>query len=328
MSRLGSGNLPTLWIESDGSGPQLAQSKRHDIGCLAHGRPWIAGALSEKAWIWISKRVIRNAAKHTQDRIPAHIYDGRMSLVRLYAEAVKATYLWPRVVLEGRMADLSLSFTELTQLVQESSKTISEYLQKHSLPEPTLKADAFPFFPGTGAPDVDPYPRIPEDVRKARLQLQEAAYNLAQMASGPTDAIFELMIGHYAMVSMQFVYHYRICELVPVRGDISYRELAEKAGVLENQCTRVVKHLITRNFLCQPRPGHVAHTALSMMARVPELRDGMGYLTEESFPGAPHIVEASKRFQGSQEKNETSCQYTMPLKNLLISRILACRRYS
>ncbi len=118
--------------------------------------------------------------------------------------------------------------------------------------------------------------------------------------------MWTLLTGHITTACMQYIYNYRLAEHIPVDKDISYKELAEKAGVVQNQCTRILKFVSTQNFFRQTRPGHVGHTAMSKLLLVPDFRDVVGYLTEESFPGGPKLVENTKRNPGSQEKNHTA----------------------
>jgi 6-hydroxytryprostatin B O-methyltransferase len=200
---------------------------------------------------------------------------------------------------------MSPSLLELAQQVQASSQIIVDHLQRNALPSPSLAADAYPFFPGTGPPGVDTFPRLSEDIRTARTQLRVAAANLVQLAAGPAEAAFTCLTGHWMSACLQFIYHYRLAEHVPVSADISYTDLAVKAGVVPNQCTRVLKFVATHGFFHQTRPGHVAHSAMSKMLLVPDFRDTVGYVTEESFMGAPKLVEATEKFPGSGEKNET-----------------------
>ncbi|OAP61994.1 hypothetical protein AYL99_04197 [Fonsecaea erecta] len=204
------------------------------------------------------------------------------------------------------MTDLNLSILDLARQVQDSASTISKYLEQNSLPTLSLAADAYPFFPGTGPASVDSYPRLSEDILKARSQIQDACNALSQLVSGPAEASFSFLTQHFMSACMQYIYHYRLAEGVPVSGDISYKDLAAKTGTLEGQCARVLKHAMTQNMFRQSRPGHVAHTALSATLLQPDFRDIAGYVTEESFLAAPRLVEAAEKYPGSQEKNTTA----------------------
>ncbi|KAJ9605325.1 hypothetical protein H2200_009982 [Cladophialophora chaetospira] len=202
------------------------------------------------------------------------------------------------------MVDLKTSLLELAQQVLASSKIISDHLEKNSLPPLSLVADAYPFFPGTGPLDVDVFPRLDENIRNARTQLRDAAVALQQLAAGPAEAAWDFMTGHFTSATLQYVYHFHIAEHVPVDKDISYKELADTAGVDQSQCTRILKFMATQNFFQQTRPGYIGHTAMSKLLLVPDFRDTVGYVTEESFSGAPRLSENAEKYPGSQEKNQ------------------------
>ncbi|OAG44671.1 hypothetical protein AYO21_01161 [Fonsecaea monophora] len=203
------------------------------------------------------------------------------------------------------MSNHNDSILELAQQIQTNTNTISEYLQHNSLPPLSLAADASPFFPGTGPTNVDKCPRLTEDILNARTQVREACATLLQLVSGPADATWDFLGGHYMSACMQYIYHYRLAEGVPVSGDISYKDLATETGTLEGQCARVLRLAMTKNMFRQSRPGYVAHTALSVTLLQPDFRDILGYVTEESFIGAPRLVEATEKYPGSQDKNTT-----------------------
>ncbi|OQV00538.1 hypothetical protein CLAIMM_06020 [Cladophialophora immunda] len=203
------------------------------------------------------------------------------------------------------MSDLDVSILDLAQQIQANANTISEYLQQNSLPPLSLAADAYPFFPGTGPDNVDRFPRLNEDILNARTRVREACATLLQLVSGPAEASFGFLSSHFMSACMQYIYHYRLAQGVPVAGDISYKDLAAETGTLEGQCARVLKYAMTQNLFRQSRPGHVAHTALSMTLLQPDFRDIVGYITEESFLAAPRLVEAADKYPGSQEKNTT-----------------------
>ena len=208
--------------------------------------------------------------------------------------------------LQLKMSDAQSSMLDLVQQIEANTKLLSDYLQQNSLPAPSLAANSYPCFPGTGPPDVDRYPRINEDVRQARIQLRESCASLMQVAAGPAEAAFACLALQWTTPCMQFVYRYRLAEHVPVEGDISYESLASKAGVAQGQCTRVLKYLMTQSFFRLSRPGYVAHNALSKMFLSPGFNDVAGYLTEETFVGSAKLAEATEKFAGSQEKNATA----------------------
>ena len=75
---------------------------------------------------------------------------------------------------------IDLSLDGLTQIISESSKTISDCIKEQSLPE--LSFDV-------GGPDKFPVPPSFQKVQLARLKLIEATRLLEVLALGPGDAM-------------------------------------------------------------------------------------------------------------------------------------------
>lgn len=95
--------------------------------------------------------------------------------------------------------------------------------------------------------------------------------------------------------------------MVPREGSIAYDTVAKSAEVAESQLKRVARMATTWNVLCEPTPGHIAHTAASaLLANNPNLCDWAVYLCEVSVPTAAKMVEATKKWPDSVEKNETA----------------------
>lgn len=206
------------------------------------------------------------------------------------------------------MTDLSPSITFLADQIQRNTKTIESYLKSNSLPPLSLAEDAFPFFPGTGPAAIDPFPAPPIEVTEARRDLRESCELLLQLASTPVETLMWniLTAHHHSSACLQYVYHFKIADAVPLKGSISYGDLADKAGVDESQCTRIVRMLITQHVFHEASAGYVSHTAISKLLTLPGVRDTVGYIVEESFIGAPHISETAERYRGSGERDQTA----------------------
>ncbi|KIX03594.1 uncharacterized protein Z518_07147 [Rhinocladiella mackenziei CBS 650.93] len=203
------------------------------------------------------------------------------------------------------MSDLTPSIIALAETIKANTETVSNYLQKNSISPLSLSPDAYPFFPGTGPPGIEPFPKPPPEILDARKQVREACELLSQLVTGPVDHFFHFMCDHFHSAGLQFIYHFRIAEYVPDEGDISFKDLASKAGVDEGRCTRILRMQMTYNYFREPRKGYVAHTVGSKLFNHPTKRDGLGYIIEEGFPGSSKICEAFEKFPGSQERNET-----------------------
>ncbi|KAK7698834.1 hypothetical protein SLS64_012185 [Diaporthe eres] len=95
------------------------------------------------------------------------------------------------------------------------------------------------------------------------------------------------------MVGMQAMYRYKIPLQFPVGDKIAVAELARRCDVDEEMFARLVQHAVTKQFLAQPQPGYVAHTAFSsMLATAPPLMEWVGFASEELWPAGTHIIPA------------------------------------
>ncbi|KAK4948208.1 hypothetical protein LTR66_014137 [Elasticomyces elasticus] len=203
------------------------------------------------------------------------------------------------------MSTLTPSILDLANEIQLATETIHAYLQDNSLLPLSFSSDAFPFFPGTGPRSVDPFPKPSGSVQNARRDLRQACETLLQLIMTPADhLIWNFACAHDSSACLQYVYRFRIADAVPVLGDISYADLAKKAGVDQGQCTRILRMIMTQNYFHEAKPGHVGHTAGSKLLQT--LKDTVGYVIEETFPSASSIGGTVKRYGASGERNETA----------------------
>jgi hypothetical protein len=69
---------------------------------------------------------------------------------------------------------------------------------------------------------------------------------------------------------------------------------------------RLVRMAMTQRIFSEPRPGAVAHTAISRaIADTPLLNSYLGLLTEEIWLGSSRVVDAMAKWPGSNEPDET-----------------------
>lgn len=95
------------------------------------------------------------------------------------------------------------------------------------------------------------------------------------------------------------MYRYKIPLKFPVDDTIAVSELARRCDVNEEVFARLVHHAVTKQFLAQPEPGYVAHTAFSsMLASSPPLMEWIGMACEELWPAATNIIQALTKWPG------------------------------
>ena len=89
---------------------------------------------------------------------------------------------------------------------------------------------------------------------------------------------------------------------MPASGDISFSDLAAKLPLTERQLRRLFKHAMTKNIFCEPRPNHVAHTALSIAplknrSLIPWINHGLGVV----LPASSRLADAIEKFGDSED---------------------------
>lgn len=103
----------------------------------------------------------------------------------------------------------------------------------------------------------------------------------------------------YDNASLHALYAYKVPELIPLDGDIPISEISQRCNVHQDSMTRLLEHAVSNYILARPRPGHVAHTALSsMLATTPPLMEWVGSACEDMWPAASHTVPALKKWSG------------------------------
>ncbi len=204
------------------------------------------------------------------------------------------------------MSNLTPSILSLASQIQAATEVIHNHLETQSLPTVSFSPTAFPFFPGTGPSGIDPFPAPSAPVQDARRTLLSACETLLQLTVTPADhLIWYYGCAYHSSVSLQYIYHFRLAEAVPLDGEASYADIARLRGLDENKCKRILRMAMTSNYFHEPRPGFVAHTAGSALLLNPKVNDTVGYLMEETFPGAGRIGETMEKFGASEERNES-----------------------
>lgn len=103
----------------------------------------------------------------------------------------------------------------------------------------------------------------------------------------------------YDNASLHALYAYKVPELIPLDGDIPISEVSQRCNVHQDSMTRLLEHAVSNYVLARPRPGHVAHTALSaMLATTPPLMEWVGSACEDMWPAASQTVPALKKWSG------------------------------
>lgn len=101
------------------------------------------------------------------------------------------------------------------------------------------------------------------------------------------------------MASLHALYKYKVPEIIPLDGEIPISEISQRCDAHQDSMARLLEHAVANHVLARPRPGHVAHTALSaMLATAPPLMEWVGSACEDMWPAAPHAVPALEKWSG------------------------------
>ncbi len=91
------------------------------------------------------------------------------------------------------------------------------------------------------------------------------------------------------MLSLQAVYHYNIFSAFTLHEEATFEALSAKCGLNEIDLRRLLRYAMS-NHIFQERDGKVVHTAATkVLATNEKMRDIVGIMTEEMFPGATRV---------------------------------------
>ncbi|KAI0513195.1 S-adenosyl-L-methionine-dependent methyltransferase [Xylaria bambusicola] len=186
--------------------------------------------------------------------------------------------------------------TQLLTQVQRSTVKYLEYFSMHSLPEPSYKD-------GDG---LGPNQQLPSDIEAARNSALEATEELHQLLLGPLGLILSSPGDQYLMLSIQYICRYNIAELVPLQEGTTFQAIATGAGLNLKDVTRFLRLSAAWHVFHEPARDKVVHTAASrLLINNPKLKAWIDNIAEEFWPSLARTVDATQRWPGSEEPNES-----------------------
>lgn len=101
--------------------------------------------------------------------------------------------------------------------------------------------------------------------------------------------------------------HFKIFELVPLEGKISYTELASKAGVAELRLKTLARMGMTNHLFAEPESGFIAHSATSAaLVTNNRFSDQRVWMTSIIAPVIASMVTAHERWPDSTAPNKAA----------------------
>ncbi|KAF5637636.1 bikaverin cluster-O-methyltransferase [Fusarium tjaetaba] len=186
----------------------------------------------------------------------------------------------------------------LVQDLNKNTTTLNGYLRANKLPEPSFERDA---------PIINLSPDAPEEAQVAKEKILDSALQIFQLVSGPGEYLQNVITGYHYMEILRWMSHFKIFELVPLDGKISYTELASKAGVAELRLKTLARMGMTNHLFAEPEPGFIAHSATSAaLVTNNRFSDQRVWMTSIIAPVIASMVTAHERWPDSTAPNKAA----------------------
>ncbi|KAK7701460.1 hypothetical protein SLS64_010204 [Diaporthe eres] len=148
---------------------------------------------------------------------------------------------------------------------------------------------------------------LPAEVSAARDAALEATDELHHLLLGPLGLILSSPGDHYLMLSLQYIWRYKIARHVPTNGEeTKFEDIALATGLDQQDVTRFLRVAMGRHVFAEPRKGFVRHTASSrLLIDNPLMESYFVNVAVEFLPSLARTVDATAKWPGSQEPNES-----------------------
>ncbi|KAI1175690.1 S-adenosyl-L-methionine-dependent methyltransferase [Nemania sp. FL0916] len=178
----------------------------------------------------------------------------------------------------------SSRITELANSIVTNTAKVNDYLLSHDLPTPSFSVDG------------------PLDTLVPKHELEIESARVAVI-----DDTLELRRLHDELISQQAITRYRIAHSFPVGQEASFADIAAATGLDPGLVRRFVRHAMIKDIFSEPRPGVIAHNAVSrLLAEDQVIHDWVGASTDDLWQAAAQACNALDKWSASQEPNETS----------------------
>jgi len=152
---------------------------------------------------------------------------------------------------KSRIADLSSTIVHHTHL-------IDTYLTEQSLPQPS--------FDPAGPSNLS----LSSSLESSRAIVLSATQELNDLLQGPHNIIWKQH--QTQLVPMHLISHFDIARILPVDGEMSFGELAERIGVREGAVRQILRVAMAHRVFSEARKGFVGHSCASSVLVDDEVR--------------------------------------------------------
>ncbi|KAK4206754.1 S-adenosyl-L-methionine-dependent methyltransferase [Rhypophila decipiens] len=193
------------------------------------------------------------------------------------------------------MASPESRIIELASRIAANTKKLNDYLVANNLPTPSFDVKG---------PKANLVPKQEIEVQAARAAIIDDTQELRRLVLGPREYLMSYT--HNELISQQAITRFGIAHSFPVGSEASFAEIATKTGLPETNVRQVIRHAINKDIFVEPRPGVVAHNAVSrLLAEDKVIHDWVGASTDDLWQSASQTCNALTKYPGSQEPNET-----------------------
>ncbi|KAI0188447.1 S-adenosyl-L-methionine-dependent methyltransferase [Xylaria flabelliformis] len=187
------------------------------------------------------------------------------------------------------------SLEQLSSIVSRNAAALSKKLESQNASSPTVQ-------------NIDG-PSLSEIDSAAANELANAARELQALVQSPRQQLNLLAFSLFDSTAVGTLLEFNVPELVPLEGTISLSELATKSGLLEDKLTRIVRYATTIFIFHEPKPGHIAHTALSAtLARDSKFGDFLRLCLVDLAPINAALPEALRKWPQTEAIKESAVQ--------------------
>lgn len=194
-----------------------------------------------------------------------------------------------RARLEAHTTELNAAMKTLTRHCRNIEATSDVEVEAGNAPQPLVP------------------PEAPVEVHRARRPIMANIAKLQTLLAEPADFLQELARQIQLLTCIHWLGEFRVLACIPLQGSVPFKDVAELVGVPDTQLRRIVRMTATAGFLHEPRPAHVAHSALSApFVTRPSYLDAAMFLSETAAPAALHMAAATHRFGQSPRPHESA----------------------
>ncbi|CAK1361719.1 uncharacterized protein RHO25_004716 [Cercospora beticola] len=143
------------------------------------------------------------------------------------------------------------SAVALSKAIAENTALIETYRKENGLPPLDLETDT------TNA-------AYPPQIEQVRQRIVRDTQQLQELVSGPGD-LWQVagMPESIYLGLIRVVNEFRIPDMVPLDSTVSYETLSEKTSIRVGVLRQILRAAITFGMFKEPKPGHIAHSAIT-----------------------------------------------------------------